>query len=999
VINVSRVKRGRGNQFNRADCSFLRAVLRFGPLILVSCQVLRAFSSFSQDISPPVLIFNTISIQLDSAGLHALSGEEIARIASGSWDPSGITNTTTSPSTFNFCDVGQKSITLSLTDSFGNTTNRTGPIQVLAPNECRRTVYVDASYPRGCSPVGFPFGNGGRAYFVGFNAFNRVQDAIEQVDQNGVVYIAAGTYAENITIRKPICVVGPNAGTIGRSANRQPEARIIPQHSDPENAPIISVESDDVVIEGLLLDGSNSSLAGGYNANGVRVHAAAGIQNGTYPNLADVAGITIRNNVITNISYDGICLDRYQYFGTSSAWNYIRNNTLANMWEGILTYAVDSVITDNVITNVTHGLGVHCVTTAAPKGFFPLVASNVVTIAQWWPVEIQVARAPGIWINYRRERASPIAIVGNIVETPVMPPSLKTIIGLYALTVDEGRKVRFIDNVVNGEGNCTVGLLAASCYDSVELQRGSLRKIGGIGVLADTLDTKWGPGNSSVTVSNVEITLSPAAVGALALQEAATESNVASVVVTGNTSISGGICGVQVSGANASALVRGTAQHIENNKVGVHVSNGRALLEGNILTNNGVAAVVVENNGLVDAGDCSGLNLTGLSGNGINGASAGLNDFSGYGFDKLEPWVIKNAGPIPVLADRNVFNAGPSEKLEDGVSGLVRFSDSGLVTISAPPPIAIQCLSEVPPPAKTVQEFIAVGGVLSGGTATSISSHDVVVTNRAGHYSITRSYRIGGGCTEGASCEQMITARDNQSPTLRCSENIVQGVDPGCDYATVTFTNLAADSCGELLGTWVPVSTGQFSAGTNIVIVIATDLANNSSACSFEIAIIALPAITLQPASRTNKWGTTARFKVAATSLTPMTFRWKKNGIALVDTEKVSGATSDELVLSAVTESDVGDYSVDVSNLAGTTSSATAHLDVITSRGDLRILDVSGGVVTLELIGPGGSRFAIFTSTNLSEWARWQVNTAPFILIHTNPAGSKGRFYRAIPVP
>jgi hypothetical protein len=71
----------------------------------------------------------------------------------------------------------------------------------------------------------------------------------------------------------------------------------------------------------------------------------------------------------------------------------------------------------------------------------------------------------------------------------------------------------------------------------------------------------------------------------------------------------------------------------------------------------------------------------------------------------------------------------------------------------------------------------------------------------------------------------------------------VQRVDPDCDYATVTFTNVAADSCGELLGSWVPVSTGRFPIGTNTIIVVATDLAYNSTACSFDIAVIGPPKL------------------------------------------------------------------------------------------------------------------------------------------------------------
>lgn len=991
-----------GSPVARGDIR-LPAVPPFTNSLLSAAVVFfTAANGISQDITPPNLVFNPISVSLEASGRHALSPSEIERIAAGSSDASGITNISVAPDRFTFCDIGTQTVTLTLTDHYGNLTNRAGPIQVLAPSAAPRVVYVDGCYASDCAWVSFPNGNPDVRHLIGWDAFNRIQAAVDQVEANGIVYIAAGTYTENVVVSKPLMLVGPNAGTPGAAPKRQPEARVIPAQSDPENTPILSIESDDVVIDGMFLDGSNPGLTGGYNANGVRVHAAAGVQNGVYPDLADVEGITIRNGIITNISYDGICLDRYQYFGTSSGWNYIRNNKLANMWEGILTYALDSVIANNVISNVTHGLGVHCVDTASPKGFQPLVVSNALTIAQWWPVEIDAARAPGIWINYRRDRASPINVVGNVVSTPVAPGPFKTIIGLYALTVDGNGKINFIDNTVQGAGNCSIGLLAASCWSNaaVKVLHCSFENIRGTGVLADTLDAKWGPGNCHVTVSNVDITLGPVGFGVVALQETATPVNAASVEVISNNCISGGACGVEVWGTNASASVLGNARPISRNQVGIHVDGGRALVEGNILTNNSLAAIRVENNGIIDAGDCSGANVTGLgSGSGPRGASAGLNDFSGYGVNRCAPWAITNSGTVPVMADRNIFNIAMGGTPRDAIVGPVSFSDSGVLAVAPPPALAVECIGQVPEAARTLEEFVAAGGSITAASNVSLASRDTIVTNRAGQYTVTRAYTVSGGCSQAVSCTQIITARDNHGPTLHCSDNIVQGTDPGCDYATVTFTNLAADACGELLGSWIPVSTGQFPIGTNTIIVIATDLANNSSACTFDVAVVAPPVITLNPLSRTNDAGTKASFKVAASSAAPISFQWKRNDIALANGGAVSGSASAELTIEAVSESDAADYSLDASNFAGTTTSAKAHLTVLTPRGGLRIVQLLPDHVRLELSGPSGYRLGILTSTNLADWIGLCTNLAPFTFTHTNATGFGCRFYRAFPAP
>jgi hypothetical protein len=228
---------------------------------------------------------------------------------------------------------------------------------------------------------------------------------------------------------------------------------------------------------------------------------------------------------------------------------------------------------------------------------------------------------------------------------------------------------------------------------------------------------------------------------------------------------------------------------------------------------------------------------------------------------------------------------------------------------------------------------------------------------------------------------------------------MVRAVDPGCDYATITFTNLATDSCGELLGPWDAVSTGRFPLGTNAIIVIATDWANNSSACTFEVAVVGPPVITRQPASRTNSIGTTASFSVRASSPAPMRFRWNQNGGAMVDGGRCSGALTAELTLTGVSDLEGADYQVEVSNFAGTTSSGRARLTVLGGEGSLKVIDCSATTVTLRMSGPVDNRFAVVTSTNLADWVGLWTNAAPFTLVHTNFPRVNWRFYRALPVP
>jgi Abnormal spindle-like microcephaly-assoc'd, ASPM-SPD-2-Hydin/Immunoglobulin domain/Immunoglobulin I-set domain len=86
------------------------------------------------------------------------------------------------------------------------------------------------------------------------------------------------------------------------------------------------------------------------------------------------------------------------------------------------------------------------------------------------------------------------------------------------------------------------------------------------------------------------------------------------------------------------------------------------------------------------------------------------------------------------------------------------------------------------------------------------------------------------------------------------------------------------------------------------------------------------PAITTQPASKTVTAGQTATFSVTASGTSPMTYQWKKNGTA------VSGATSSSYTTpSTATSDNNAQFTVTVSNSAGSANSTAATLTVSTS--------------------------------------------------------------------
>jgi len=86
---------------------------------------------------------------------------------------------------------------------------------------------------------------------------------------------------------------------------------------------------------------------------------------------------------------------------------------------------------------------------------------------------------------------------------------------------------------------------------------------------------------------------------------------------------------------------------------------------------------------------------------------------------------------------------------------------------------------------------------------------------------------------------------------------------------------------------------------------------------------MALPAITVQPTNQTVFQGSNAIFSVTATGTAPLRYQWKFNGTNLV------GATNTSLPLTNVQTTNVGNYLVIITNVAGSVTSSNAILTVL----------------------------------------------------------------------
>jgi hypothetical protein len=152
------------------------------------------------------------------------------------------------------------------------------------------------------------------------------------------------------------------------------------------------------------------------------------------------------------------------------------------------------------------------------------------------------------------------------------------------------------------------------------------------------------------------------------------------------------------------------------------------------------------------------------------------------------------------------------------------------------------------------------------------------------------------------------------------------------------------------------------------------------------------PAITVQPSNRVAVVGNNISFTVSANATPPPAYQWRFNGADL------SGATASALQLPSITLTQAGSYSAVITNLAGSATSGTALLSVYSSSAPtLSEPNISNGHFQLSLAGVPGYGYAVWASTNLSNWSALQTNTSPFIFTDTDTF--PGRFYRAQYVP
>ncbi|MDR3430043.1 immunoglobulin domain-containing protein, partial [Silvimonas sp.] len=115
--------------------------------------------------------------------------------------------------------------------------------------------------------------------------------------------------------------------------------------------------------------------------------------------------------------------------------------------------------------------------------------------------------------------------------------------------------------------------------------------------------------------------------------------------------------------------------------------------------------------------------------------------------------------------------------------------------------------------------------------------------------------------------------------------------------------------------------------GTYSVIVTNVWGSITSSVASLTVAFP--PAITEQPTNQVVMAGEPASFSVAVSGTALLGYQWQCNGLALTDGGELSGSATTNLVLSAATINEAGNYTIIITNAWGSVTSSMATLTVV----------------------------------------------------------------------
>ncbi len=188
----------------------------------------------------------------------------------------------------------------------------------------------------------------------------------------------------------------------------------------------------------------------------------------------------------------------------------------------------------------------------------------------------------------------------------------------------------------------------------------------------------------------------------------------------------------------------------------------------------------------------------------------------------------------------------------------VTVTDDEDPVLTCPAAATAQCSADEVAVADNVEELEAAGGAVSDNCDVNEGSFGLDSETTAGNV-VTRTYRVEDIYGNWTTCTQDITILDTEDPEfVNCPTGpVVVGNDPDECSAKVNWSiPVATDNCDDVLVTVTqtagPAPGSVIDVGTETVTYTATDLAGNSTECTFEVMVMDTqdPHIHVCPADR-----------------------------------------------------------------------------------------------------------------------------------------------------
>ena len=276
---------------------------------------------------------------------------------------------------------------------------------------------------------------------------------------------------------------------------------------------------------------------------------------------------------------------------------------------------------------------------------------------------------------------------------------------------------------------------------------------------------------------------------------------------------------------------------------------------------------------------------------------------------------------------------------------------------------------------------------ITGATGSSYTIANVQTTD-AGNYSVKVS-NVGGSVT---SANATLTVLVVPAITTQPQSKAVAQND------AVSFT-VAASGSAPLHYQWsfngAPVVGGisstltipkVHSGNAGSYAVVVTNSVGTATSVVAVLTCNAPPYILSQPQNQMVGQGQNGSFSVASIGLAPVTYQWRRNGLA------VAGATSSTLALTNIQANQAGSYTVALTNSYGSVTSAVATLTVnlppgITTQPQSQIA-LGGQSATFLIVANGATPQSYQWSLNGTGLAGATNSTLALTNVQTTDAGS-----------